>query len=63
LADCISPENNVMAVAVGDGSGGAGEQPLSPSAAGAAVAGSAAESPAHAEAALMNYRRYEHGCV
>ena len=56
LADCISPENNVMTVAVGDGCA-AGEQPLSPSAAGAAVAGSAAESPAHAEAALMNYRR------
>jgi hypothetical protein len=73
LADCVSPNSdNVMtgsydtdamrapasysAAAAAAAVASAG-QPLSPSAAGAAVAGSAAESAAHAEAALMNYRR------
>lgn len=79
LADCVSPENNVMPVSDmalvtpagtegGNGSGGgaAGQQgagasagePISPTMAGAAVGGSAAASHAHAEAALMTYRRW-----
>jgi len=51
---------------VGSGGGAAGEQaagasaaePISPTMAGAAVGGSAAASHAHAEAALMTYRRW-----
>jgi hypothetical protein len=69
LADCVSPDNhNVMAASgsyhndimgapASDSAAAAAGQPLSPSAAGAAAAGSTAESAAHAEAALMNFRR------
>jgi hypothetical protein len=58
------------AAAAGGGGGGGGGvtqqgqqgQPVSPSAARAAVAGAAAQSSAHAEAALMNYRRCVDTC-